>query len=297
MQTLASSIHHTHNSAMEEKSAGGSGGPSHTSRIGLLFLHLGCGMLLVHYWRMFTPYPGIVMCALTPLTVSYVLFRAYQKPHSLPLFFRRILMNPLFANRPRMFLSWLAGFTVVCSLLITYYIMHSLRIWCAFSPIYQKRMCDASAEVHKTLDAAGIKMWLGYGSVLGLVRHNRMPIPWEHDFDALIRPSDVGAAIEALRKHGYDMEIVRSGTGIRIPFDDGGLFPAREGEAKITDLWTYPITQKDFDELQLTQFCGHTFWSWKDPQKYLVELYGESYMTVQFDHLAGFCAIHVDETW
>jgi lipopolysaccharide cholinephosphotransferase len=85
---------------------------------------------------------------------------------------------------------------------------------------------------NKVCDDNGLKYWLGAGNLLGIVRHNGIPIPWDDDIDVYMLRPDYEKAMELLPKifndsrfrlvfRGFSLKFVRY-KNFQLSFD---IFP------------------------------------------------------------------------
>jgi hypothetical protein len=286
-------------------------------RTALLGIHFVVGSFFLYHWHIYSPYCGILILSALPVTAAYAWLHYYHKLRSkkhydllpthvlgsVPLPLPPACTRPLtkyaealvHSTAPRiMYLATLLLVLISAALIAAGLLIH-FSVWCAYPRGYRQKMCDSAHRVAKIMDDNNIRIWLAMGSLLGAVRHNGQPIPWEHDMDMGFPLSSFHRVVDALRAHNIMFEVGRQGTGIRIPFDDDDEYYKRDGEPKIIDLWGYDVTEKWVQQLERRKFCAYTFWSPPDVEALLKSQYGPNYMTPMFDHLAPLCTLYMDE--
>ncbi len=126
---------------------------------------------------------------------------------------------------------------------------------------------DALSRVHSVLDSHGIWHVLAYGTLLGAIREGDI-LPWDDDFDMLVRPED----LQALAGCGDDLaaeglHLVR----IRRPADrlalrpprirsfDSALISVYAGTRRVGDLFLFSLFSDGV--LRRYDFRNEIYWS------------------------------------
>jgi LicD family len=173
------------------------------------------------------------------------------------------------------------------------------------------------AELHDALEEAGLWHSLIYGTLLGAVRDGDV-IPWDYDFDFLIKPGDAQRiiALPKLRKLGYRLEVRRNpGSWLSLnargvkDFDCGSL-SVFHGGVKVGDLYCFNLfadgVLRRFDLDQDVYWCPHSAFPAffleelttarvrgnsypvpREPEKLLAGIYGEDWRVPYKAHAQG----------
>lgn len=168
---------------------------------------------------------------------------------------------------------------------------------------YNQRAVRMLATVTSILDRNGIISWLESGTLLGVVRENRL-LPWDNDVDISIDVSDAGkllAILNRFRLRGYYVRIKRYREAVG-PYHQGDLRIVKihnrrqlvaKGpvmvdiiiKAKSGDSYYWGVGEKNFvfksvparfyDALATINFNGRDYWIPRDYDDYLTYRFGE----------------------
>lgn len=156
-------------------------------------------------------------------------------------------------------------------------------------------------QVFAALNAAGITWFVDHGTLLGLVREQRL-LPWDHDIDLSIRLEDLEPCFQIIRgiKGNLNAHIVRTSRNLKIlPYRgsgrqlDIGTYSCEENGMLEKTLVMYPRSE-DLDWKKLRQF---SWWQMRRMERLLrgveivlgqrqdkIPLFGKV-------HLQAFCAV------
>jgi hypothetical protein len=124
----------------------------------------------------------------------------------------------------------------------------------------------ALADLHDVFEDHGIWHALIYGTLLGAVRDGDV-IPWDHDFDLLVRPDEVERILALnpqLARRGYSLDVQRHWRA-RLCMNRDGVprfstqaLAVYAGQEKIGDLYTFVLFEDGV--LRRYDFANHTYW-------------------------------------
>lgn len=88
-----------------------------------------------------------------------------------------------------------------------------------------KRTLKLTGMITEFLDENGAEYWLEGGTLLGVMRENRL-LPWDHDVDLTMKAEDLEKIAKKIRKfryrYGYRLEFVRNNEDI-FPLKKGAI--------------------------------------------------------------------------
>lgn len=95
-----------------------------------------------------------------------------------------------------------AGMSTVLVVPIAVQVNAYFSAWCCVSDAHLGALCDTLIQTTEALSKAGVKHWICYGSLLGALRDNDLPmqsIPWEHDMDLCVYSKDLPTLLDIVR--------------------------------------------------------------------------------------------------
>jgi phosphorylcholine metabolism protein LicD len=146
--------------------------------------------------------------------------------------------------------------------------------------------------------AAGVKIGLHAGTLLGAVRHNKI-MDWDDDIDLMVRQDDAGKLLEAIKDDGIynitNWTWKKTGKTYYKIWQDGGKFTdGFEYSFPFIDIWTYEeeekavvtndgysFSRKGFFPLKLIAFESGDFYIPNNSRAYLDIMYKDWDKTIK----------------
>ncbi|MGN7722592.1 LicD family protein [Chitinophaga sp. 22620] len=154
------------------------------------------------------------------------------------------------------------------------------------------------AYIQAKAKAAGVKIGLHAGTLLGAVRHNKI-MDWDDDIDLMIRQDDAGKLLEAIKNDGIynitNWTWKKTGKTYYKIWQDGGKFTEGfEYSFPFIDIWTYEEEEKavvtndgysfsreEFFPLKLITFESGDFYIPNNSRAYLDIMYKDWDKTIK----------------